>query len=431
MLENSVALGNSAQGFFIESQRFKTTYISYNFYLPLEKENAAQFALLPFILTTCGKEYPDFSKLNFKLNKLYSASLSASAEKVGDYQLLKMSISVIDDKYALDGEELVLKAAELLNSLVFLPRTENNAFFSEDVEREKRKAIEHIRGEIAEKRLYARRRLIEEMYKDDIYGTPRCGTEADVERITPESLYKAWEYMLSTASIVVNVVSGVLPNNIFGDIKSQLSGIDRSRAISVLPSRPTRALYAAKHIEEKMDVAQGKLVMGFSAGTSVDDEVGAALTVMCDIFGGGPYSRLFANVREKMSLCYYCSASIEKRKGLLMVDSGVEAQNAKKAEAEILRQLEIVKSGNFTDFEFESSKKSIVNSLRGYGDHQEAVDAWFTIKSAVNSPVSPEDFAKLIEKVDKNAVIEAAKTVKLHTVYMLMPEKSGNGEEEM
>ena len=425
MLQNSIELSNSAQGFFIKTDRFKTTLISYNFYLPLDKSKVAEFALLPFVLTTCGREYPDFSKLNFKLNKLYSASLSASAEKVGDYGLLKMGIQVLDDKYALDGEELVSSATKLLNSLIFEPRTENGAFFKEDVEREKRKAIEHIRGEMSEKRLYARKRLIEEMFKDDVFGIPKCGSEEQVAAITPESLYSAWEEMLSRAHIRINVISNTLPQGIFEDVKGRLSSLDRSLAISVDASRQIKPIYAAQRIEEKMDVAQGKLVMGFSAQVGESDYDSAPFTVMCDIFGGGPYSRLFTNVREKMSLCYYCSATGDKRKGFLMVDSGVEAANTKKAEIEILRQLEIVRSGKFTDFEFESSKRSIINSLKGYADHQDAIDAWYTVRCSANSPISPEAYAEIIESVDEKAVIEAAKNVKLHTVYTLMP----NGEE--
>ena len=144
--------------------------------------------------------------------------------------------------------------------------------------------------------------------------------------------------------------------------------------------------------------------------------------VLCDIFGGGLYSRLFTNVREKLSLCYYCSASGEKRKGYIIVDSGVEAENAKKAEAEIIRQLETIKNGGFSDFELESSKKSIINTLKGYGDHQEAIDAWYTGKCAAGTPVSPEAYADMVAGVGRQAVINAAKTVKLHTVYTLMPE---------
>ena len=95
-------LSRGVEGFFIKNSRFNTTLISYNFYLPLQKDTVASNALLPFILTSCSKKYPDFSRLNYKLAKLYGARLNATAEKYGDYQLLKMTISVINDKFSFD-----------------------------------------------------------------------------------------------------------------------------------------------------------------------------------------------------------------------------------------------------------------------------------------------------------------------------------------
>ena len=189
-------LAEGVEGLFVKNDRFNTTLISYNFYLPLKKETVAPYALLPFILTSCGKDYPDFSKLNLKLAKLYGARLNASAEKYGDYQLLKMTISVINDRFSLDGESLVKSASQLLLNLIFSPNTEDGAFLTEDLEREKRKAIEHIKGEISEKRIYAKKRLIEEMYENSPYGIPKCGTVEDVEAITETSLYNAWIRML-------------------------------------------------------------------------------------------------------------------------------------------------------------------------------------------------------------------------------------------
>lgn len=421
MLENSVELSNAAKGLFIKTDRFKTTLISYNFYLPLDKDRVAEFALLPFILTTCGREYPDFCKLNYKLNKLYSASLSASAEKVGDYQLLKIGISVLDDKYALDGEQLVSKAAELLNSLIFDPRVENGAFYDSDVEREKRKAIEHIRGEIAEKRLYAKKRTIEEMFKDDIYGVSKCGTEKQVLAITGASLYSAWCDMLKRANLVVNVISNTLPQNIFEDVKSRLALIDRTAAISILPSKPIKPVFATRRVLENLDVAQGKLVMGFSAEIGTDLNCAAVFDVMCNLFGGAPHSRLFTNVREKMGLCYYCLSTGNRLKGYMLVESGVEAENAKKAEFEIIRQLEVIKNGQFSDFEFESSKLSIINALNSYGDSQDTIDGWYTVRCALTEPVSPEEYAEIISKVSDTDVKVIAKDIRLHTVYTLMP----------
>lgn len=422
MSVNISHLCEGVDGLFIRNTRFNTTHISFNFYLPLSNSTVAQNALLPFVLTTCSKKYHDFSKLNFKLSKLYGAELTATAEKTGDFQLLKVSISVIDDRFTLDGEELCEQACELLTSLIFEPKAENGAFFAEDLEREKRKAIEHIRGEMSEKRIYAKSRLIEEMYKGKPYGLPKCGTEQQVAAITGESLYKAWQNMLSSAYVRVNVISSTLPAKLFDGISERFAAVERKSITDTSAVTPTRKISNVHTVTEHMPVAQGKLVMGFSSKLHGGDDKTAALFVMGDIFGGGPYSRLFTNVREAQSLCYYCTASSVRVKGLVMVESGVEAHNCDKAHDEILNQLEIMKKGEFTDFELEASKKSLVDSMRTYNDSQAALDTWYSVKVSGGIPLSPEEVAELVANVSKTDVIKAANGVFLHTVYRLLPE---------
>ncbi len=417
-------IGKGVEGLFIKNNRFNTTLISYNFYLPLAKKTVAENALLPFILTSCGKKYPDFSRLNYKLAKLYGARLNASAEKFGDYQLLKMTISVINDRFSLENESLVKNASELLLGLIFEPNTEDNAFLTKDLKREKRKAIEHIKGEISEKRIFARKRLIEEMYKNEAYGIPKCGTVEDVEDITEKSLYSAWENMLASAFVRVQVVGSAVPDGLFEEIGQKFAQIERQNITNCKKSAPTKALSTPKTVTDYMDVAQGKLCLGFSSEIQGDDDSTLPLLVMTDLFGGGPYSRLFSNVREKMSLCYYCSASSVRQKGLLTVESGIETENCDKAEKEILNQLEIVKKGEFSDFEFESSVKSITDSLNTYNDSQNSIDLWYAIKVNNRTIYSPEDIAEKLSKITRDDIINTAKGIKLNTVYKLLPKEA-------
>lgn len=416
-------ISKGAEGIFVKNSRFKTTLVSFNFYLPIKKETAAQNALLPFVLTSCGKNYPDFRKLNFKLSKLYGAQLSASAEKVGDYQVLKMSVSVIGDKYTLDGEVLTSEAVELLKSLVFEPKAENDEFCFEDVEREKRKAIEHIKGEFSEKRIYSKGRLIEEMYKDEPYGVPKCGTVEDVEKIDGKMLYKAWKNMLSSAFIRVNVVGDAVPIGLFDSISQMLSTIDRTDITDITKTALTNSADKVNCIKEHSAVNQGKLVMGFSAEPYGEESNNANLLVTTDIFGGGPYSKLFSNVREKMSLCYYCSARSIKIKGLVTVESGIEAKNAEKAQKAILDQLENLKNGNLTDEEYNSSILGITDSINSYNDSSEALEAWYATRFSDDSFVSPEKFTEKVKAVTKEDIIKTAKGIKLHTVFLLLPEE--------
>lgn len=430
MSNKVLELAKGVEGLFIKNTRFNTTLISCNFYLPLKKETAAEFALLPFILTSCSKKYPDFSRLNYKLNRLYGASLDASAEKYGDYQLLKITVSVINDRFTFDGDSLVKQAADLILGLIFEPCCENGAFLPEDLAREKRKAIEHIKGEYSEKRIYAKNRLIEEMYKEEPYGVAKCGTVEDVEKITGESLYKAWETMLKRAFVRFHVVGAEMPSGLFENITEKFSSVSREDIIDCKVSAPTNAVKVPNTVTEYMPVSQGKLVMGFSCEMYGNDSVTLPLLVMCDIFGGGPYSRLFSNVREKLSLCYYCSASSVRQKGLITVESGIETENAEKAQKEILSQLEVVKNGKFTDFEYESSIKSLCDSLRGYNDSQISIDAWYTLKVNNDGIYSPEEIAEKIKNVTREDIIRAAKGVKLHTVYKLLPAKTDSLSEE-
>lgn len=416
-------LSEGAEGLFIKNERFNTTSVSFNFYLPLSADTAAAYALLPFILTTCGAEYPDFSVLNFKLSRLYGARLEASAEKLGDFQLLRMRISVINDKYTFDSESLLKRAIDMLLSLIFKPKTENGAFNEEDLSREKRKAIEHIKGEISEKRIYAKNRLTEEMYKGSAYGVPKCGTVEDVEKITGESLYKAWEDMLKKAFVRVQVIGASIPQRLFETVAESFENINRCEITDCKTSEPTAALEEPNEVTERMAVKQGKLVMGFSSDMCGDDDLSLPLMVATDIFGGGPYSRLFANVREKMSLCYYCSASAVRQKGLVTVDSGVEAENAEKAQKEILAQLDAVKKGEFTDFEFEASLNSLRDSLNSYNDSQVLLDTWYALKAGNRTLYSPEEIADKIAEITREDIVNAAKGIKLHTVYKLLPKE--------
>lgn len=424
MSYKKVDLAKGAEGLFISNDRFNTTLISCNFFLPMNKDTVAQYALLPFILTSCSKKYPDFSRLNYKLNKLYGARLDASTEKYGDYQLLRMKISVINDRYNLDGESLVSQAAELLLGLIFEPNTPDNAFLESDLNREKRKAIEHIKGEISEKRIYAKNRLIEEMYRGSAYGIPKCGRVEDVEKITGENLYEAWKQMLKTAFIRVQVVGAALPTGLFDTFAQKFNDMERDNICSPKVSRFTEEQMIPVTVTENMDITQGKLCMGFSSELAGNDDVSLPLLVMTDIFGGGPYSRLFSNVREKMSLCYYCSASSVRQKGLVTVESGVEFKNAQKAEKEILNQLEIIKKGEFSDFEFNSSIKSIKDSLNTYNDSQDALDTWYLLKVNNDNIYSPTDISEKISNVTREDIVKTADGVKLHTVYKLLGEAS-------
>lgn len=415
-------IASGVEGVFINNSRFNTTLVSFNFYLPLKAEKISANALLTYILSTCSGEFGGFKAMNRRLNMLYGADVAVSALPVGDTQLLRFVITAINDRFTPDNEQVISKACDYIMSLIFNPRVKNNEFFEGDLNREKRKLIEDIDAELNEKRNFARKRLKEEMFESDPFGIGKLGTHENAEKVSAQDLYNAWQDMLCNAFVRVHVIGEKLPQGIFEQVGKKFDNLNRKEIFdykSITPSKPRNEV---KTVCDYMDVVQGKLVMGFTSELYGNDEQSLPLMVATDIFGGGPYSKLFSVVREKLSLCYYCSASAVRNKGFIMVDCGLEAENAQKAKDEILAQLNLVKVGDFSDFEFESSIKSIVGSLQTYQDSLGSLDVWYALKIHNDSLYAPEEIAQRVREITREEVVSAAKGITLNTVYYLLPE---------
>lgn len=426
MGKEPVVISKGVEGIFIENSRFNTTLISFNFYLPLKKEDISANAMLTYILSTCSGKYGGFKAMNRRLNMLYGADVAVSAVPVGDAQLLRFVITAINDRFTPNNDAVISKACEYIMSLIFEPKIQDSAFFDEDVIREKRKMLEDIKAELNDKRTFARKRLKEEMFENDPFGIGKLGTIEGADILTGKDLYKAWERMLSSSFVRVHVIGEALPEGLFEQIGEKFSSVERNDVFDYKKVKPVKSRESVKRVIDRMDVIQGKLVMGFSSEVFGNDECSIPLMVATDIFGGGPYSKLFTQVREKLSLCYYCSASSVRNKGFVMVDSGLEAENQQKAQDEILLQLKKVQNGEFTDFEFDSSLKSIAQSLQSYQDSLSSLDVWYALKIHNEKLLSPEDVVSLVDNITRDDVKNAAAGIKLHTVYLLLPEVNEN-----
>ena len=409
----------------VSAEGFKTACASLSFVMPLG-EKASLFALVPNVLTRSCKAYPDVTSVERKLALLYGAEIIVDVTKSGENQILKIEVSCIDDRFSIGEESITDECLKLLFQMVFEPRLENGAFCSDDVESEKRLLAERLIAENSDKRTYAKNRCNEIMFENELYGIHRYGTVEDIEKITPESLYEAYNEMLSKSKMLV-CVSGGSFSNVEELLEKYISDDDRKAELN-------ETLYVEecediKYVKEQEAVKQGKLVMGFRLGMKGEDDDYAARRVMVDLFGGSPHSKLFTVVREKMSLCYYCSAMMFRQKGVMLVQSGIESYNEEKAKKAILEQLEDIRNGNFTDDDIASSVKSLEDGFRSVSDSAESVANWFTSQVCSNKYLYPEDFIEQFKKVTREDIIKAAKSVTLDTVFMLEGTVEGGVEE--
>lgn len=407
----------------VKTDKFKTCRVNISLAMPLDK-NASARAILPFMFSRRCAKYPDYTSLNRVLDELYGAAVSAGVLKRGEAQVISFSMSAIDDRFALDGDKVALECTKLLADMIFDPLTEGESFPEDIIEQEKRLLAEAIENEQNDKRRYAMLRCEQLMFADEAYGINRFGSVEDVKALTPDAVYAAWRDVLEKATVQITMVSSMDPQPIVDLIKEKFSEIERHPV--EIKTQFVSGLPKPEYISESMPLKQGKLVMGFRTGMRSEDDMMPAMKVAVDIFGGGTYSKLFSVVREKMSLCYYCSAALFNSKGIVMVQSGIEDANEEKAKNEIINQLRLTAEGEFTDEDFSSSIKSLTDSILGNSDTPEEITAWYASQILRNELKAPETYAKEIANVDRAEVVRAAKTIMLDTIFML--KSSGEAE---
>ncbi|WP_270739638.1 EF-P 5-aminopentanol modification-associated protein YfmF [Massilioclostridium coli] len=402
----------------ILDKRFKTNRISVNLFLPLDSTTATERAIIPFLLRKGNQSCPDMTQLNRKLMSLYGAYLEADVRKIGDNQVLNLSISCLDDTYGLEGEALTQQAATILCESLLKPNLEQGLFRQQDLAIEKQNLIDLINSEINEKRIYAIGRLTELMCNTEPYGNNKYGSVEQAETLTAEQVTNAYRQVISTADIQI-IYAGCGNEQVAKQVFQQaFANVQRENTYSMKNS-VVKQVDKLQEVTERFQVAQSKMVLGFRTGTEATDQQTNAMRLMCAIYGGTPFSKLFLNVREKMSLCYYCAARMDKIKGIMTVDCGIENQNIEKAKQEILRQLELMKQGDFTQEEIDHTRLSLMNAAKTVGDSLANLEVWYLMQICCGTEYTPQDEIAMLDHCTREDIIAAANQVQLDTVYVL------------
>lgn len=405
---------------FIPDNRFKTIRITASLFLPISKETASANALASSLITRSCKAYPDFTSLSRRLDELYGASLYSTVRKLGEIQELRFTVSGIDDRYALDSVKISKELTELLCSALFEPNIQDDAFIESDFVGERRQLIEELDSEFNEKRLYAVKRCMEIMCENEPFSVNRVGTKESLMEVTTEQAYKAWTNALKSAKIEIYMLGNTEPQNALRAFKKVFEG--KNRAIGLSTTLVTKA-DKVKRVVEHQDVTQSKLVMGIRTPYAEPYTDVAAVKLMCAVLGGTPSSKLFMNVREKMSLCYYCAARYNPNKGIILIDSGVENANIEKTETAIIDQLKSIQAGDITDEEIDAAKLALKNSYITSLDSLASIENFYLSQTFYRETLTPEQSAEKIMAVTKEQIIEAANAVSLDTVYVLTSNK--------
>lgn len=400
---------------YLPARKFKTSLLSAQFVTPIRQETAAAYALLPAVLRRGTVTYPDMGSLSARLDKLYGARIDYTVRKKGENQSVGFVASLIDDSFAPGGEKLLEPAADLLGELICDPATERGRFVPAYFESEKTNLIDAIRSLINDKRDYADSRLLREMCAGEPYGIPRLGDEKSAEKLQLQKLHAQYGQLIAASQLELFYSGSASWDRVAHALLSAFSTLPRDNIKYAAAAQNHPAREEVRTVTESLDVTQGKLGMGFSCGSSDT----AALLMGNTLFGGSSNSKLFLNVREKLSLCYYASSLYHRQKGMITVSSGIEFGNYQKAYDEILAQLAAVQNGQLEDWELEGARSTLLNAYASMGDSQGKLENFYLGQAATGQSETPEALAAQVRGVTPERIFAAMKTVKLDTVYFL------------
>lgn len=405
----------------VTTPKFKRAVLRAALLLPLGGPDAALRACLPQVLRRGTAQLPDLRALGTTLDELYGARIEAIVRKEGETLVIGFLSDCIDEAYAPGAAGLTGRVVRLLADLMFDPYLQDGVFCPDYTTGERDNLIDRIAAQKNDPRTWAPKRLTELMCAQEAYGQPALGTAEQAGRITENKLYTAYLRALEEAQVEL-FYCGTLAPEAVAHLFLDTPLARRTERPFYLPHTTVAAQPAgdAREVVEEEPVTQGKLSLGFRTGGScLTGGDPAAYWMFQTIYGGSTSSKLFVNVREKHSLCYYASAQFIASKGIMQVNSGIENRDFATARDEILRQLDACRQGDITEPELESARKTLVTNWRAMLDDPLTLEHYWLGQAAAGTLTAPEDRIQQTEAVTLGQVVAAAQATMLDMVYFM------------
>lgn len=405
----------------INTNKFKTNLLAVYLTTKLNRENITKNALILSILKRGTKNLTTQEAINIKLEELYGAEFNCGIDKLGNDSVLKFYIESLNDNFTYQKENVLEGSINTLFEIIFNPLVKERKFDEEYFRSEKENLRQIIRARKDDKARYAYTRCLEEMYKDEPYGLYTYGYEEDLDKITNEDLYETYLKILQDCKIDI-FISGDFSENseidtiVINNIKQRK--LKPRKIEDLYIKNESKKPIKEKVIKEKMDVSQGKLVIGLDV-IDTNKEEKPITSVYNAILGGGANSKLFQNVREKASLAYSAGSIYIKNKDNIIIKSGIESVNYEKAVNIIKQQIEDMKNGKFSQKDIENAKQLIIASFKSMQDEQDSSISYYFGKEMEQERIDIETYIKQIESVTKEQITNLANKIAVNTIYFL------------
>ncbi|MCM1133061.1 MAG: insulinase family protein [Ruminococcus flavefaciens] len=399
----------------ITDEKFNTCSLYIRFITELTAEDAVVNSILSTLPAMSNSRYRTMGEISDAISELYGASLNAFSGKRGDAQIIGLSSSWICNRFALENEDITKEMLAIFHDCIFSPNVSDGKFDSTTFKISQKNVIDTINSQFNDKRVYAINKAYELAFRGEPAGNNNFGTIEQAENVTPEMTYRNYMNLLETAQIEIFYIAPEENRDVPEMFRRSFSEISRHpRKYTIRSTSPVKPEPA--HITEEFDINQSKMVLVLKS----DSDDMFASDMFNIILGGSPVSKLFTNVREKMSLCYYCSSNLYAEKKAVIIDIGVDRKNIDKAYSEIFHQIDEMKNGNISDEEIQSALLALDNAYSGVGDTPGQCFSWYFSRFCSGNIMTPQEYFQKFCEVTKERIIKAANSFRLDSSYYML-----------
>ena len=402
---------------FLQSKKFKTNKIKVRFSSPLDENIVAARVLVACMMETANQKYPTSQLFREKLASLYGVELSTSVSKRGRVHYVDLNISFVRDDFLSKKNVLTDEVLDIIETIFFSPLVVEDHFDSDTFDVEKKNTISDLESEIEEPYYYAHGQLNQLFFEDETIGMSRLGKVDLARQETAQSSLEQFHQMLQLDNIDFFFI-GDFNEVAIVDRVNQFEFKPRDNNLSVNYQQPFTNVVREK-LEQKQN-QQSILELGYHFSTQYGESLHIPLVVLNGMLGAFSHSRLFQIIREKEGLAYTISSHFDIFTGFMRVFAGIDKGSRTKVMTLIMKQLNDLKRGKFTESELQLTKEMLINTTLLAQDRQNTLIEREYLKTMLGKKVlSLEEWLESINKVSKEEIIETAKTINLQSVYFM------------
>ena len=406
----------------IKTKKFKTITVEVNFRREVKKEEITIRNLLKTVMLSTTQNYKTERELIKETETLYDLKLVSANTRIGNYSNLSFKIRFLNEKYT--EKNMNEYSIVFLLDILFRPNVINNEFNEEELKKAKNKLEKNIKNLKDNKLKYTLIKLLETT-KNKSYSYNSYGYLEDIKKINTKNLYEYYNSMLKDDYIDIFVVGDVDSAQIKKIFKEQFKANTfkkDKKNILVEELIPRKRI---KKVVENDDANQSQLTLLCSLNKLTDFERKYVLLVYNEMLGGSSNSLLFDTIREKNSYAYYVNSTAKAYDNIIMIYSGIESCNANNVLKLIKKTFQNIEKGKFDNKILESSKETIIASIKASTDSPAGIINTYYARVLVNS-ADFEERIENIKKVSKEDIMNISKKITLNTMYLL---ESNSGKE--